>query len=756
MDKEIKEAAVSEKPKKAKRAKKAPKMLPMKKAPKMFKKTYREKKFKKKILKRIYIPSDLTLVKSVYSLETDEKGRKFYVNNLDRNLETDKIKRLKVVAKQIKKNKKGIRILPLIITVAVFSFVFTMVVTFKNVVVKKGIVYGMQKVFQAKTDVQKVDVSFLKSYIKINGLAQANKDSPMTNIFQIDEINLDFNLTELLKGKFYAEKLAIEGVAIGTERKTSGALPAVVKKEKKEDSKVDKQMKEAQEKLTVAAQKELRSMFDKFNPENILSDMQYSLKSPELAKTLIKDVQEKVEKWAAVPGQIEKDYNEFSKSVETVVKTDWNNITDLIQIKNAIEAITKSINDGKALSETVNQTINEVKADSMLVKTYGEQVAQAVTDDTNLVDNKIKEMKALYSVDGVRKVMNESVESLIYQLSGKYYPYVQKALEAAKSIQEKPKEPKKEKKASPERLKGRNIYYKKDTVPKLRIDEVAASGYEKGTDSLLFKGSAKNISSDQNITNKPSIINADFKVMGRPNSAKVVVDVRDNSTAPMVSADYDGKDWIINADAGAFALKSTSEIIAKLSAENDGSFSLGGTLDMAVSEMTGMDLGNEVVNRVYQKALSKVDRLTVGFTCYKEKDDYLKVTLDNPELLGKQLSEPVIKAFTEEVENFVNEAKEKVKNLLSEQTGGLSDQLLKFSSMEELLNAQKNNLAALEKQLNEKKLELENRVKAQATEKVNQAKDEAKKQIENQTKETMKDLTNGMKGRGSAFKILLK
>lgn len=746
MDKEIIEAAVSEKPKKAKRAKKAPKMLPMKKAPKMFKKTYREKKFKKKILKRIYIPSDLALVKSVYSLETDEKGRKFYINNLDRNLETAKIKRLKVVAKQIKKNKKGIRILPLIITVAVFSFVFTMVVTFKNVVVKKGIVYGMQKVFQAKTDVQKVDVSFLKSYIKINGLAQANKDSPMTNIFQIDEINLDFNLTELLKGKFYAEKLAVEGVAIGTERKTSGALPAVVKKEKKEDSKVDKQMKETQEKLTVAAQKELRSMFDKFNPENILSDMQYSLKSPELAKTLTKDVQEKVEKWAAVPGQIEKDYNEFSKSVETVVKTDWNTITDLIQIKNAIEAITKSINDGKALSETINHTINEVKADSMLVKTYGEQVAQAVTDDTNLVDNKIKEMKALYSVDGVRKVMNESVESLIYQLSGKYYPYVQKALEAAKSIQEKPKEQKKEKKAFPERLKGRNIYYKKDTVPKLRIDEVAASGYEKGTDSLLFKGSAKNISSDQNITNKPSIINADFKVMGHPNSAKVVVDVRDNSTAPMVSADYDGKDWIINADAGAFALKSTSEIIAKLSAENDGSFSLGGTLDMAVSEMTGMDLGNEVVNRVYQKALSKVDRLTVGFTCYKEKDDYLKVTLDNPELLGKQLSEPVIKAFTEEVENFVNEAKEKVKNLLSEQTGGLSDQLLKFSSMEELLNAQKNNLAALEKQLNEKKVELENRVKAQATEKVNQAKDEAKRQIENQTKETMKDLTNGMKG----------
>lgn len=742
MDKELEKKSVSEK----EVGKKTPKTLPMKKAPKMFKKTYREKKFKKKILKKIYIPSDLALVKSVYSLETDAKGRKIYVNNLDRKLETAKIKRLKVVAKQIKKNKKGIRVLPLIISAAVLAFVFTVVVTFKNVVVKKGIVYGMQKVFQAKTDVQKVDVSFLDSYIKINGLAQANKDSPMTNIFQIDEINLDFNLTELLKGKFYAEKIAVEGVAIGTERKTSGELPASVKKEKTKESELNKQMKVAQEKLTVAAQNELRSMFDKFNPENILSDMQYSLKSPELAKTLTKDVQEKVEKWAAVPGQIEKDYNEFSKSVETVLNTDWNNITDLVQIKNTIDAITKSINDGKALSETVNHTINEVKADSMLVKTYGEQVAQAVTEDANLVDNKIKEMKALYSVDGVRKVMNDSVESLIYQLSGKYYPYVQKALETAKSIQSKPKEPKKEKKASIERLKGRNIYYKKDTVPKLRIDEVAASGYEKGTNSLLFSGSVKNISSDQNMTGKPSLINADFKVMGHPNKAAVVVDVRDNSTAPMVSADYDGKDWIINADAGAFALKSTSEIMAKLSAENDGSFSLGGTLDMAVSEMTGMDLGNEMVNRVYQKALAKVDRLTIGFTCYKEKDDYLKVRLDNPELLGKQLSEPVIKAFTEEVEIFVNEAKERVKTLLSERTNGLSDQLLKFSSMEELLNAQKNNLAALEKQLEEKRNELEARVKAQATEKINQVAEESKKQMEAQAKETMKDVGNNLKG----------
>jgi len=746
MDKELTETSVNEKPKKAKRAKKAPKMLPMKKAPKMFKKTYTEKKFKKKILKKIYIPSDLTLVKSVYELETDAKGRKVYVNNLDRSLETAKIKRLKVVAKQIKKNKKGIRVLPLAITLAVLAVLFTAVVTFKNVVVKKVIVTGMQKVFLAKTDVEKVDVSFTKSYIKVNGLAQANKDSPMTNIFQIDEINLDFNLTELLKGKFYAEKLAVEGVALGTERTTSGELPAVAKKVSSEEKKNEKQMSATQEKLISTAQNELKAMFDKFNPENILSDMQNSLKSPELAKTLTKDVEEKVAKWSQVPGDLEKDYNSFAKSVETVMNTDWNNTTDLVQIKNGIDAITKSINEGKALSEKLDATIKDVKADSALVKDYGEQVAKAVSDDAALADSKIKEMKALYSVDGVKKVMNDSVTSLIYQLSGKYYPYVQKALDAATSVKNNSKEEtEKKKKTSRQRMKGRDIYYKKDTVPKLRIDEVIASGYEKGSDSLLFKGTAKDISSDQNMTGKPSEINADFKILGRPNTAKAVVDVRDDSTAPMLSADYDGKGWPISADAGAFALKSTSEVIAKLAAEADGSFSLGGTLDMAVSEMTGMDLGNDAANKIYQRALKKVNQLTVAFTCYREEQDFIQVRIDNPEVLAKQLSDPVAKAFTEELESMASDAKNSVMAMLSERTGGLTDKLTEFTSIEDLLNGQKGNLSSLEKQLDEKKKELENRVKNQATEKANQAANEASKQVESQAKDAVKDLTGGMK-----------
>ena len=57
----------------------------------------------------------------------------------------------------------------------------------------------MQGIFGAKTDIAKVDFQFFNASLEINGLEQANKDSPMKNLFQIDSIKTSFNLTDLLR-----------------------------------------------------------------------------------------------------------------------------------------------------------------------------------------------------------------------------------------------------------------------------------------------------------------------------------------------------------------------------------------------------------------------------------------------------------------------------------------------------------------------------------------------------------------------------
>ena len=62
--------------------KKTPKKIKAEKLPKIFRKNYKAKKFERKILKKIYIDADKTLISGLYEKQTDEKGRDICVVDL--------------------------------------------------------------------------------------------------------------------------------------------------------------------------------------------------------------------------------------------------------------------------------------------------------------------------------------------------------------------------------------------------------------------------------------------------------------------------------------------------------------------------------------------------------------------------------------------------------------------------------------------------------------------------------------------------
>ena len=227
-------------------AKKEPTKVLAKKLPKIYKKQYTEKAFEKKLLKHLYIETDKDLVKELFQTSTDKKGRTVMVVPKDKQIAKKDFARYKVLAKQIAEQKGGIKIVPLLAVIILVVAIGIVVTLFKNIVLEKAITSSMQKIFNAKTEIGLVDLQIFDASLEIKDLQQANKDSPMKNLFQIDEIKLDFNLTELLRGKLYAEKMIVSGVALDTERKTSGELPIVhkTKEEKKTESQIQKKTDE--------------------------------------------------------------------------------------------------------------------------------------------------------------------------------------------------------------------------------------------------------------------------------------------------------------------------------------------------------------------------------------------------------------------------------------------------------------------------------------------------------------------------------
>jgi uncharacterized protein (TIGR03545 family) len=719
------------KQKKSSKVKKEPKTISVKKLPKIYRKRYLEKAYKKKILKKVYVASDKKLIESLFETEKDKKEREIYFVPQDKNISTKDFKRLKLVAKQIKKQKGGIKFLPLVACLVFVSVLVIAISLFKNPLLEKALVSSLQGVFKAKTDIEKVDFKIFGASLEISGIQQANKDEPMKNIFEIEKIKVDYNLTELLKGKFYAQDLTVSGVALGTERSESGELPFVPKTA--EELEAEKEMEAKKAQLKESAKTRLKEMFSAYNPENFIGNIEEELQTSEVSKKVTEDVQQKIEKWQNTPDQLQKSLDDFSKNTNKLMNTDWSKISNLQDLKSALETAKKAITESSNITKTFETTTKDLLKDVNLVSDYGTLISDTVKSDINLVDAKIDNIKYLFSVEGFSQIMNDGVQGMLYDIFGKYYTYFEKAKSLASSATQKKDElaetvkevvpnevtevasklekaNTKEIKTKKERMQGRDVYYKKDTVPRFLIENVNASGYETGTENLLFDAKITELSFDQDVREKPTNLSAFFKISEHLNNASLTFDSRTLSLAPLLSGDYFGTGFSIDSDAEIFNLKGLSNIDADISMKKGGVLEIGGILDMEVSEIIAMDLENEKVNELYQKALSRIENLSLGFDIQVGLNGEFSVNIANPEKLVTQLAEPVASVFEEEITQITKDAKEKAKSYISENSDVATEKLEEFTKIKDLIQGKKSVMDELNLKLEDKKSELSKRI----------------------------------------------
>lgn len=689
------------------------------KLPRIFKKHYDSKSFENKLLKKLYIKTDCDFVEKLFIEKKDKKNRKIITFNETLKISISDLKKYKLLSKQIKQQKGGIKIIPLISVIIFITTITLCIIFFKNIIIEKALIFALQDIFEAKTDIEKVDFQIFNASLEINGLEQANKDSPMKNLFEIDKIRTDFYLSDLLKGKFHAKTISVEGVAIDTNRIKSGKLPIKIAKTKEK-----KQNKEniisQKNNFSQNAENKLKGMFENYNPEKIIGNLQDELKSPTVASQITSDVQTKIEKWKNVPQEIQSEVNAFSENISTLTKTDFSKINDLAKLKTTLEQINKSIEQSKNLKKTLEKTTTDLSNDSKSINDYSKQIQNAIKADNILVESKIAEMKSLFSSEGLNDVMNNAIQSILYDICGKYYPYVNKGLDMALSIKNSSsnsktqKDVKAEKKSfinkTKERLPGRNIFFKEDTVPTLYIENITASGYEYKTNNLLFKGIANFISNDQDICKKPSNLQANFNINGNPNNVSATIDARSTSSSPLLIASYMGSGFSISTNTNVFELNSKSSINAKLSANKTGNALLNGSIDMNIIEITGMQFEPEKVCNIYNEALKNLKKLSIDFTIKINSDKTLSISINNPTKTAKQISEPISIALTGELNSIANDAKNNITKILSEKTGVATNQIQQFTNIQSNINNSKNKVDNLQNQLEQKKKQINEQI----------------------------------------------
>ncbi len=724
-------------------AKKQPKLAKAK-VPSIFKKKYTKKALEKRVYKRIYVPADKTFIQSLFK-ETgkNKKGVALYSIPQETLLEKKDQTKLKTIAKEIRSQKGRIRWVPLIAAVSTIAIIAILFTTFKNRIIKRAIQNTCESIFEAKCDIDRVDFRLFAASFRLDGLQIANKDEPMKNLFSLDTIILDFDLTQALRGRFITDEVRVSGMATNTDRTYSGDISAklAAKKAKKQDSAFVKEIKARSNAALDSMKGSVQGLFDEYNPETIIKNCYANMESPELAKKTEAQVKELSAKYMAKKDELATEIQDVQKLVEDCQKIDLEAIkTNPVKLKEAISTIDSAYKKVESLKTKTTTEVNAIKKDAATVKTLSNDIQKAIKHDSALISKEINKITSININDG-KKFISGTLDGAAYQLLGKYYPYAMKLVDYLMEMKNSPKEEKepteKEKLNAllKPRAKGKNIWYR-GNPPKFWIKKLLVSGFN-------FSLNMTDIASDMDAVGRPAIGEFKIAIKDIDHTGTVTVDTRTNTKEPIVDVRYVCDKLPLALPTSFFGAEgvpgvpsltqSKSTLDFDLAIWDADGFNITGTGKFTDMILTAAPFTPEFISNIYINTLAKMKAMMLSVQIGYRSSSGLNLGLDTD--IDKQF----IAALKEELKNQLGVLKksveEEMNRKINELTGGAVTEIGSFDDIYETITDYSNTSNKFKDQLEAKKKQANDYINGKTNEAIESAKSKSKDYLKGMLKQ---------------------
>ena len=727
------------------------------KLPKIFRKKYNPKSLKRKLLSRIYIDDDREYVKGLF-----EQNEKTLQIPDSRTFEKDEIKRLKNMASQIKSQKGRVHIIWITALVILITAMVTLVNIYKNPLVKRGLQYALENIFWAKADIDYVNLKIFDSSLVIKGVAVANKDKPMENLFEIGNISVDFNLVELLKKKFVMDLAQCTGITYGTPRKTSGALPEYVLKAKKEkqrkrDEAFEKKKEELLAALAAQAQDEITDILGFYDPETFLKDSLNSLQTPAMKDEIVDDMTTIYKDWQNEIESTKDQVKEFGKEVKKYTKMDISKIDTPQELNDLLMQINETKKKAEAFEKRAEDISDHFVRDTKTVQGLADKFQSSVKHDSDFIQTRIKSIK-VPDIDDGKRIISSCFDTFFATLLGKWYPYVKDGIEMAKDFQQSgktlPKLPEKQKKQKKlvVRLKGRDVTYRKD-LPSFLMREIRLGGNSPDK-KFSIEGAVFNICNDADLLDKPITGGIDLLRGGYTEKLDFLGDFRTSPKGNMVDVNFTGKTYPMKLQVpNAKKLKGMPTIdgkaLVKANIYYDKNEKLGTSAALVLdpATITATTFKPDFIYDLYSRVLATINEVDFDIGFAYSKQDKLDFDLDTN--VDRQVVRGIKKVMNEELAKLKKQLEKEVNSRLEQISTEFSQQVEKYTGMKTVVFTNVSDLksfvADLDNQQKKLQKEIEKRVKKEVDKQVNKAKEEAQKQVDKQTQNMQKEIDKATK-----------
>lgn len=736
------------------------------KVPSLFKKKYTQKSLDKKIYKRIFIADDKKFLQN-YIKQVGTKTKKneeIPLYSIPRDIEITKKaqKQLVTIAKSIKKQKSGFKFGPLIAVVAfIFAVGITVTLT-KNLVCRKIITSTCESIFEAKCDIGYLNLKFLDSSFTIKNFEVANKKDPMKDLFSIENLNLDFDFPQLLKAHFVIEDISVLGIETRKERTTSGDISAkrLAKIQKKKAKKAAKEAKKTEntgfmialkDKVVNLTTTEISSLFEQYNPQTIIENCYTQLETPKMSEDVKNQIAKINDEWKKTPETLTTKIDSVKTSVNAIANYDFSSIqNNSTKIKEALETINSAITEVNSLKEETTKVANNLKNQANEVSDLSKKLTDAITHDKNLAQDEISKITS-FKLSDVKNIISGYFDKLGYSLLGKYYPYVYKAVNKLLEIKNSSSSSTKKTKTkivAGTRQSGRNVYFIGDSTPRFWLKNFRASGFG-------ISANAVNVSSDQDALGKPAEANFTLSKNNIAHNAKLVVDTRRSSSAPLINADYNCSSFPINLPSSLFGggqgvptFDATSKFSANAKIYDAEGFTISGNGDFTNLKITAEAFEPEYAYNIYAGVLSKITSMTLGVTAGYKSSDGLIMNISTD--ANQKFANALVAEMQTQLASVKKSVEEQLSAKITELTGGALGEVSSFDDIKAKITNAQSSVDELSKQLEAKKQEATNLLTSKVDEVKNQATQkatEAANQATEKAKEAASDKLKGLFGR---------
>ncbi|MCL1837497.1 MAG: hypothetical protein FWG46_08120 [Treponema sp.] len=700
------------------------------KIPGTLKKPIKEKTFQKRFLKCIVQSADRDWFASQFEL----KDGKYFIRGINKSDE----KRLKQLYGVIKTNRKGpVRLGPLALAGIVIGGLIVFFAIFANPLLERAMELGLEAIFEAKSDVDRLRISLIDFSINIDKITVANRDKPMTNLFQMGKkepgskygIRIKLKPEAVLRGKIYIEEISANELRFGTARTVSGALPNYTPRSQRAKQKSD-------EPPLVDLQN--------FDAMGLLNREFDKLHTPKLYDEAIDAYHESAEKWKGQVDLAKARTEELKTAAQPIIHFNVPNV----DVRN-VESVRQAVNDVNAMINNVNTMITTVQTaandaanmvasiedDINTVRNLEQSARNAITDDINHLKSYID-----LNSGAAFAALEPSIREVLSDTGEVYFDYGLRALEVLEKVKAmaeampKTEKPKKQPKVV---FKGRDVIYPTRAYPKFYLG-IVASDFTIQPWNWAFD--MRNISSNPDISRGPVTL----KLAVKEESGSLERQVAFNGSADFTSAATDrfgavvsGSGFPVNlgsalARTGINGFKSEAEFSVNFTGHTGGGFTGGGDV-MLSSAMLVDPVGT--IAQALDTAIRQAGNVNLGiqYDHYTDRNDEFHLTTNIAELMAQ--------ALRRIVEEYAKKAMDEIERVLREKINQYIDG--RFVSKEELdvlfalARGDKAAMDELKNILNNKKAELEqklreytNQVKDAADQAVQQVKEEVTQQVE--------------------------